>query len=167
MRVDADTLKTLIDRELAHVSDARVLTQIRELLVEPEMVMRDWDYGHPGQQYPCWIVFEHEPSNTGIAYCESGFGPRCPWGLISARDKGRGDLSMGMDSGWFPKFLEAYFESFAVTELPIWRVFRTDPSGVREPLSEEGEWEATWQHVYARRQADLACRYDCAHSVTW
>jgi len=130
-------------------------------------MMRDWAYGEPGQQYPCWTVFEHDASDTTIVYCESGFGPRCPWGLVWSGDEKRKYFPMGMDSGWYPRFLDAYFESFAATELPIWRVFRTDASGTRELLTEEGSWEAAWQQVYARRGADPACRYDCDHSVAY
>ena len=51
--LDADILKTLIAQELEHVSDARVVNHIRRSLVEPNAVLRDWDYGKPGEQYPC------------------------------------------------------------------------------------------------------------------
>jgi len=167
MPVDPGTLRRFIDRELECVSDVRVLAHIRGLLVWPKIVMRDWDYGEPGEQYPCWSVFEHQSSNTGIAYCEQGFGPRCPWGLVWLGDEKHPSMSIGMDSGWYSKFLDAYFESCAASDLPIWRVFRTDKSGVCEALTDEGGWEATWEEVYARRGADPACRYDCDHSVTY
>jgi hypothetical protein len=52
MQVDAEKLSELVKRELAAVSDARVVEHIRELLVSPNIVLRDWDYGPPGQQYP-------------------------------------------------------------------------------------------------------------------
>ncbi len=48
------------------------------------------------------------PSNTGIAYCEFGFGPRNPWGLVFLS---RG--SIGMDSAWYESFWASYFESMA------------------------------------------------------
>jgi hypothetical protein len=100
MAIDPGTLKSLIERELESLLDARVLAHIRELLAEPEVVFRAWDYGKPGEKYPCWTVLKHAPSETGIAYCEYGFGPRCPWGLVwlEASEK-RG--SIGMDSGWY------------------------------------------------------------------
>jgi hypothetical protein len=123
MAVDPETVKTLIERELESLSDARVLTHIRELLVEPEVVFRAWDYSKPGEKYPCWTVFKHAASKTGIAYCEYGFGPRCPWGLVRLEDdETRG--SIGMDSGWFTSLLDAYFDSHAASELPIWAVFK-------------------------------------------
>jgi hypothetical protein len=144
MTIDPAGLKALIEHELQGLSDIRVAAHVRSLLVEPKLVFRNWDYGAPGEQYPCWTVLAHNRFKTAIAYCESGFGPRCPWGLVSLASDNAGALSMSMDSGWFPRFLDAYFESFAATELPIWRVFRTGASGVREPITEEGSSDATW-----------------------
>ena len=90
-----------------------------KVLVEPHVVLRGWDYGTPGQQYPCWIVLNDSGhSGAVIAYCEFGFGPRCLWGLVGSSDA-PADSQMGMGSGWFPSFLNAYFESFAAPELPI------------------------------------------------
>src|SRR6266511_270489 len=112
MQVDAEKLSELVKRELAGVSDARVVEHIRGLLVSPNILLREWDYGPPGQQYPCWIVLnDTEGSDTAIGYCEYGFGPRCPWGLLYCGDNPT-NQSMGMDSGWFPTFLEAFFDSF-------------------------------------------------------
>src|SRR3546814_4621244 len=51
-------------------------------------------------------------SSDLIVYCESGFGPERPWGLVHL---GGQHMSMGDDSGWFPIFLDAYFGSFAPT----------------------------------------------------
>ena len=103
MTVDAVTLKRLIENELAKLSDTRVEQYIRGLLVEPTPLPRDWDYGRPGQQYVCWTVLQHAPSNSAIAYREDGFGPAAPWGLLSLS----GDhMSMGMDSGWFSTILQ-------------------------------------------------------------
>src|SRR5205085_10543865 len=50
------------------------------------------------------------------------FGPRSPWGLVNL--SGSANMSIGMDSAWYVSFMEAYFESMAATELPIWRVFK-------------------------------------------
>ncbi len=79
------------------------------LLVKPRLEDRPWDYG-PDQTYPCWIVLEHPPSNTGIAYCAEGFGPRSPWGLLFLRGE---HLGMGMDAGWYTKLEDAFRESRA------------------------------------------------------
>jgi hypothetical protein len=166
MPIDAETLRALVDRELEHLLDARVKAHIRRLLVEPEPVLRDWDYGEPGEQFPCWAVLSDSNSKTGIAYCESGFGPRNPWGLVWLGSDEKRHISMGMDSGWFPTFLDAYFESSVATELPIWRVFRTASTGDREPITDENTWEATWARVAECREADPASRYDCDHNIT-
>jgi hypothetical protein len=161
MSVDADALKDLIDRELAGVPDERIVRHIRAHLVEPTPELRDWDYGEPGQQYPCWIVFRHATSNTGIAYCENGFGPRCPWGLLWIGGEGK-PLSIGQDSAWYTNFIETYFNSFAISELPIWRVFKKDKSGQRIPTSDEGTWDTTWAQVLALRERNPDSYYDCA-----
>jgi hypothetical protein len=96
------------------------------------------------------------------AYCEEGFGPECPWGLVSSGE----DESMGMDSGWFPTFMEAYFDSFACTTLPIWRVFKVEADGAKAPLTAEGDWDATWREVMRLRESDPSRRYDCGHSIS-
>src|SRR5262245_218248 len=108
MPVSAASLTEQIRAELAALGDRRVIEHVRRLLVPPKIEMRGWDYGTPGQEYPCWLVLEHAASNTGIAYSEYGFGPSFPWGLLHLR--GKEHMSMGMDSGWFDYFLETYFE---------------------------------------------------------
>jgi hypothetical protein len=167
MPVDARILKALVDHELMGLSDTRVVAHIRGLLVEPSIVLRDWDYGKPGEQFPCWAVLNDFGSNTGIAYCEYGFGPRCPWGLVWLGSDDHRALSIGMDSGWFSTFLDAYFDSFAATDLPIWQVFRVDPAGTRVLLTGELSWEAAWQQVAHWRTADPTSRYDCSHSIAY
>lgn len=164
MAIDANTIAQLFENELKALSDNRVREFIRDLAINPTAVMRDWDYGTVGQQYPCWTVLEHHPTNTGIGYCEEGFGPRSPWGLVFLTGE---HLSIGMDAGWFTTFLQAFFDSQAATVLPIWRVFKKAQSGVREPISIEGTWEDTWKQVMALRESDPESRYDCDTSVTY
>jgi hypothetical protein len=31
--------------------------------------------GKPTRSFACWIVLRHPESNTGIEYCEFGYGP--------------------------------------------------------------------------------------------
>jgi hypothetical protein len=162
--VSAEVLKDLIEGELATVSDIRVLAHIRGMLVEPHTVLRDWDYGETGQQYPCWTVLKDAHSGARIAYCEYGFGPRTPWGLVSSEG---GQQSMGMDCGWFTTFLEAFFDSFASIELPIWRVISVEPDGTRIPITDEDAWKTTWNRIYQLRSRDSAARYDCGHSIEY
>jgi hypothetical protein len=49
--IDAESLKLLIEAELARVYDVRVVSHIRAMLREPHAIMRRWDYGPLGQQY--------------------------------------------------------------------------------------------------------------------
>jgi len=141
-----------------------VLEHVRALLIEPMCQLRAWDYGAVGDAYPCWLTLAHRPSNVGIAYCESGFGPRNPWGLLFI--DGTEHMSMGIDSGWYSRFLQAYFESPAATELPIWRVFESRaPASLGVAITDEDTWENTWSEVYRLRHANPQLRYDCSQSV--
>jgi hypothetical protein len=166
MAVTAEKLKSLIEAEFASVSDGRVVAHIRGMLIEPYPLLRQWDYGEPGQLYPCWMVVKDERSGAEIAYCEQGFGPTCPWGLVSS-GSGESQQSIGPDTSWFSTFMDAFFDSFAVVELPIWRVFRVTPDGTHTALSEESSWETTWSKVSDLRRSDPANRYDCDHSISY
>jgi hypothetical protein len=106
---------------------------------------------------------EDAPSGGEIAYCEYGFGPHSPWGLVSSGKH----QSMGMDSGWFKTFLDAFLGSRASIELPIWRVFGEEPDGKRIPVTDEGAWEATWSRISDLRSRDPSKRYHCDHSVDY
>jgi hypothetical protein len=164
MTVTPAQIQALVEAELSALRDARVVTQIRGLLVQPTAISREWDYGPPGQTYPCWAVLNHAKSNTGIAYCEFGFGPRAPWGLLAL--SGSSNTSIGMDSGWFESFLDAYFNSWASADLPIWRVFKQDGASLPGvALTEESDWNSTWEEVYRLRAADPASRYHCDQSI--
>jgi hypothetical protein len=111
MTMNVSKLDALIESELKLLADGPMLARIRKLLVEPQVSMRDWDYGEPGQKFPCWTVLKHGASNTGIVYCEQGFGPKMPWGLVWLG--GSKPQTMGPDSSWFFSFLEAFQDSFA------------------------------------------------------
>lgn len=167
MAVDTQFLRTLIEDELTTLSDARVAAHVMELLVEPHAVLRSWNYGERDQQYPCWIVLD-DPAHafSAIGFWEYGFGPKCPWGLISSGDT-PSDMSMGMDSGWFPAFLDAYFESWAATELPIWKIVKEEPDRTLIPLSDEGAWGSTWDRIKELRNSDPSGRYHCRHGITY
>jgi hypothetical protein len=164
MTISADQLKALVDRELSAIHDERVKIHIRNLLVEPYPVTRGWDYGAPDESYPCWSVLEHNKSNTSIAYCESGFGPRSPWGLVFLSNPSH--MSIGMDSGWYISFLDAYFESMAASELPIWRVYKQSEGAFPgAPVTEESDWDSTWAEIMRLRSVDSTSRYHCHQDV--
>ena len=56
----------LVAEQLSKIADRLLIARIRELLVLPYPVERDWDYSPAGQKYTCWTVLEHRPSNTAI-----------------------------------------------------------------------------------------------------
>lgn len=139
---------------------------IERLLIEPKPIMRAWDYGEPGEEYLCWNVLEDSATKAAIAYCEQGFGPGCPWGLVNPSSET--PHSIGEDCAWYPTFLRAVFESWVVAALPIWRVFKKNMStGDVEILTAEGEWDATWEKVMSLRESDPTNRYDCDTSVAY
>ena len=157
-------IQALIEAELVQLNDERVVQHVRTLLVQPKVVMRGWGYGKKDEAYPCWSVLEHQRSNNGIAYCEFGFGPRAPWGLVTL--SGTIDMSMGMDSGWFVTFLQAFFDSAAATELQIWRVFaQADGHYPGVAITGESDWTSTWDEVRRRRDATPSIRYHCEQSI--
>jgi hypothetical protein len=112
------------------------------------------------------FVLQDPQSGGEIACCEYGFGPRCPWGLVSSADEEH-RRHMGMDSGWFTTFLDAFFDSFACVELPIWRVIKVEADGTRTQLTDEDGWDATWRRISELRTHDPTGRYDCGHSIAY
>src|SRR3954470_558541 len=108
--MQAADIVALVAQQLGRICQPELARAIHPLLVPPRCEPRPWDYGEPNQTYPCWIVVEHRPSNTAIAFCESGFGPSYPWGLLFLSGP---YLNMGMDSQWFISLEEAFRDSRA------------------------------------------------------
>ena len=106
----AEEIKQFVEEQMSLISNPDVRGRIREGLVDPYPVHRDWDYGLPDQKLACWTVFEHKPSNTSIAFCEEGFGPKNPWGLVYLSGQ---YMSIGMDSSWYITLEQAFRESMA------------------------------------------------------
>ena len=67
-------ISALVQHELKSITNAKLRARIRELLVVPYAVEREWDYGTAGEHFKCWTVLEHPNSNSGIAFCDEGFG---------------------------------------------------------------------------------------------
>jgi len=103
-------IEALVAQQVTRISQPDLVATLCPLLVRPRCEQRPWDYGAPGQTYPCWVVVEHEPSNTAVVFCESGFGPSYPWGLLFLRGP---HLSMGMDCQWYVSLEEAFRDSKA------------------------------------------------------
>lgn len=114
LSVDTKDLQRLVRAELDRITDKELVAAIVPLLATPYLENRAWDYGAPDQTYPCWIVLDHLPSNTCIAYCAEGFGPGCPCGLLFLKGE---HLGMGMDSGWYT-YLEDAFRGSMACEFP-------------------------------------------------
>jgi hypothetical protein len=96
--LSAEEVSCIVGKELACMSDSALLSRIQEWLVKPYAVERDWDYGRDGERFTCWTVLEHPLTNTAIAYCQQGFGPTYPWGLVCLSGE---HMGIGTDSAWF------------------------------------------------------------------
>jgi hypothetical protein len=164
----AAAVAAALDEDLARLRDPRVLASIQAFrLATPTPIRLAWDYGEPDQKFDGWLVFDDPGQGTGIAYCDQGFGPKSPWGLISTREA---CPSMGMDSGWFSRFMDAYLDSFSATDLPIWRVVRwakADGYSSREPITGELSWDEAWKNVHRLREEDPANAYGCDHDIAY
>lgn len=100
----------LFEQEATRIAQPELLALVRRLRVVTRKEDRPWDYGAENQTFPCWIVLVHKESNTAVAYCSSGFGPRDAWGLLFLDGP---CLNMGMDSGWFVSLEDAVRDSMA------------------------------------------------------
>jgi hypothetical protein len=155
----------LVREDMRALDDARVVEHVSALLVAPPRPLRlAWLYGAVGEAFDAFLVLDHPRSGTGIAYCRQGFGPTSPWGLILTN---RGPPSTGSDDGWYPRFLDAYFESKAPADLDIWRVREWRLSRDGAWMSGELPWDEAWERVSALRVSAPHAQYYCDHSVRY
>ena len=132
-------LAALIRYEMRASHDTRVVAHVTALMVAPPRpLVLAWPYGEVGVVFDGFLVLDHSRSGTGIAYCLHGFGPAAPWGLIFTNRES--PPSTGTSDGWYPRFLDAYFESKAPADLDIWRVRERNPGQARPgfPASSRG-----------------------------
>ncbi len=113
MKLTAKDIESKVKAEIERAKSPNHAKLMWRLLVTPRCEIRPWDYG-PDDSYSCWIVGEHPSSNTAFAYCDQGFGPKYPWGLLHLSGE---YSSMGMDTGWFASLEDALLDSFAADEL--------------------------------------------------
>lgn len=106
--MESTQLEVLVAGELAKIKKPELVDAIRALLVPPRCELRAWDYEKQNQSYRCWIILELRDSNVCIAFCEEGFGPSHPWGLLF---KSGPHMDMGMNSQWYRSLEEAYLDS--------------------------------------------------------
>jgi hypothetical protein len=114
--MDAADVAKLFDEELSRIRDARIVAALRRFQVPIRCEQRRWDYGSKGQTYPCWVVADDCDSATSFVYCEFGFGPRQPWGLLNMADSPN-PQSMGGDWGWFATLEAAFRDSYAWADI--------------------------------------------------
>lgn len=107
-----DDVAALVAEQVERITDPRVRAALERLLVAPREVWLPWDYGDAAG-YPGFVVGEHRPSRTGLAYAEDGFGPSCPWGLIDLAHPG-----FGMDCNWYTTLEGAFRDSLVWDEPP-------------------------------------------------
>ena len=112
-----EEMKALVESHMEHITDSVVYDALKSLLVEPFLQERKWDYDDI--TYTCWVVADDPKSDTRYAYCEEGFGPVIPWGILSISGH-----EMGMDSSWFQSLERAFYDSCASAPLPIWNVVK-------------------------------------------
>jgi hypothetical protein len=106
-------VKEIVEAQVARIADPVLRDAAARALIEPRLRDVPWEYGEEGQTYPCWIVADLRPKSTFVvAYCEHGFGPEHPFGILDI------DLrSMGMDSQWY-ETLEGGLYSFGFGKRP-------------------------------------------------
>ena len=96
--LDRESVKALVQDQLALIRNEARKRALQAILVEPRMEDREWDYGEAGERYRYWVVAEESQSGVILVYCEQGFGPESPWGFLLTRDDQ--ETTLGMDSQW-------------------------------------------------------------------
>lgn len=147
--MNADDILVLVRDETDLVRDPTVRAGLSRILVRPTFRRLAWDYGRAGETYPAWMVAEHPETDTGIAWCGHGFGPKTPWGLVGLTTD-----SMGMDCGWFSTLRDAYVDSMAALDLEIWVVVRRGDWAAERPLSHASTSEVASRLLDERPDAE-------------
>jgi hypothetical protein len=147
MSITRQDVVILVEAELGKIKDPVVLTALQRILVEPEIREMDWNYGWEGQTYPCWVIARDQTVDTELVYCEYGFGPKAPWGLVFISYN-----SMGMDSGWFSTLEDAYCDSFMAGDLAIWNVIEVSDREQLRVISRSVIMDEAWSKIQELRQ---------------
>jgi hypothetical protein len=107
MRIPLPDVDAILRAAINDISDSNVVAELSKYLVVPRLVMRDWDYAED-TKYPCSIVAIDSATQTAIAYCEFGFGPGTPWGILNEPSQHN---EMGMDCCWYSSLEDAFRQS--------------------------------------------------------
>lgn len=154
MPCSAEDVAAHVARELTMIEDDDVREALRSRIILPERHLRNWDYGAPGEQYPCWTVAADPRSDSAIVYSEHGFGPSHPWGLVFITNPW-----FGMDCGWFARLEDAFVDSFLSADLPIWDVVAKGGGAGTAPLAASLTFDEAFAHRDALAARDPETRY--------
>lgn len=131
METTTQHIKAIVQDQMMKIKDPFVKSALEEILIEPCIHIREWDYGTNGEEFECWTIAVDHFADTSLIYCEYGFGPECPWGLVFSSMS-----HFGMDSSWFTSLEDCFLESRTAAELPIWFIERRFESGKSEIIAE-------------------------------
>jgi hypothetical protein len=132
-----------VEAELASIQDDVVREGLRSFLVEPELHVREWDYGRPGTVFECWYVAKAPATGFALVYSDHGFGPGNPWGIVRTSDR-----AIGMDAGWFLRLEDAFVDSFG-EDFPV--------GGHAEPQESDANSRADGGSMAALRVRSCQC----------
>jgi hypothetical protein len=77
--------------------DPKILLKIwNPFEIEPKALYILWDY-EPKKRIKTWLVYFNQREMIGIVFSQSGFGPKCPWGLVGLDEN---PPHAGMDCSW-------------------------------------------------------------------
>jgi len=93
-----EEFEVLMSSEISKVNQTEMLELIKSIKGQVRSETRIWNYGIENQEFTCWVAFEHLATKTSIVYCNKGFGPNYPWGLLSTNTPNN---DMGIDSQWY------------------------------------------------------------------
>jgi hypothetical protein len=119
----SDDVSRVVQEQMASIADPVVREGLTRILIPPEHHLRNWDYGWPGERLACWTLAVHRQLERSLVYCERGFGPTLPWGLVHATN-----LWFGKQSDWYRSLRDCFLDSWAAGYLPIWQVVKNPSS---------------------------------------
>jgi len=97
LAISSTEITRIVAEHVARIVDADLRDEVARVLIEPMLREVPWNYGEDGETLACWIIADLRPAKPDVlAYCDRGFGPGYPFGILDA------DLpSMGTDGQWF------------------------------------------------------------------
>ena len=153
-----DNIKEIVAKEILKIKDPIILNGLGQILIKPFKHLRTWDYSTTNEKFSCWSIALDSGTDTSLIYCDKGFGPKTPWGLVSTKN-----LYFGMDSAWFNNLEECYLDSFAGGELPIWGVERHNEDNTKEIIVSDLIADKAFEIIESLRKKQVAEKYYIVH----